>query len=326
MDAILQEMDAALPWFFPVLAFVLGATIGSFLNVCIYRVPKGQSVVHPGSHCACGEPVRWHDNVPILGWFFLGGKARCCDRRLPFRYPFVELLTASLFLGAWLMREPSAALAGMVFICFMVLTTFVDLDEMLIPDVFSVGGTLAGLVLAIALPGLHGFAGEVFLVNAVGSLGTALLGMAIGSAIILWIKIFAESLLNREAMGEGDIVLMGAIGAFCGWQGAVFAIFGGAFLGTVVIGLLGLFRLGKTKKKPAPDAPLDEKTSYGAMALHNRQASIEAGWLEDSAKTANHVPFGPMLAGGGVLYFLFFHPFVDRYFAQVHEVLIFTQP
>ena len=106
---------AAFPWFLPLVAFVLGACVGSFLNVCIHRIPAGQSVVRPGSHCACGAPIRWYDNIPILSWFFLRGRARCCGRRFSFRYPLVEALTAALSLACWLLFPPAKALGGALF-------------------------------------------------------------------------------------------------------------------------------------------------------------------------------------------------------------------
>ena len=89
MESDLAVFAAAFPWFFPAAAFIFGTLIGSFLNVCIYRIPAGKSVIHPGSHCACGQPVRWFDNIPVLSWFILRGKARCCGRPYSFRYAFV---------------------------------------------------------------------------------------------------------------------------------------------------------------------------------------------------------------------------------------------
>src|ERR1041384_7534218 len=97
------DVNAALPWFFPAMVTLFGACIGSFLNVVIYRVPAEKSIVTPGSHCACGQPIRWYDNIPVLSWLLLRGRARCCGRAFSFRYPFIELLTAGRFF-AWLVR------------------------------------------------------------------------------------------------------------------------------------------------------------------------------------------------------------------------------
>src|SRR6186713_953103 len=110
--AELASISTEFPWFFPGVMFVFGACIGSFLNVVIYRLPAEQSIVKPGSRCACGTAIAWHDNVPILSWFILRGRARCCGRAYSFRYPFVELLTASVFLACWLFFPPAKAFCG----------------------------------------------------------------------------------------------------------------------------------------------------------------------------------------------------------------------
>ena len=104
-----STLHAALPWFFPLAAFVFGTCVGSFLNVVIHRQPRKESVVTPGSHCGCGQPIRWFDNVPVLSWFLLRGRARCCGRPFSFRYPAVELLTGLLF-AACALRQPGEQL------------------------------------------------------------------------------------------------------------------------------------------------------------------------------------------------------------------------
>src|SRR4051812_21078520 len=103
------EVSAAFPWFFPLMAVLLGAGVGIFLKFVIYRVPAGKSIVTPGSHCSCGQPIRWYDNIPVFSWLILGGRARCCGQKFSFRYPFVELLTAALFLVCWLRYPPVVA-------------------------------------------------------------------------------------------------------------------------------------------------------------------------------------------------------------------------
>ena len=113
----LQYIDQEFPAVVAALVFVFGALIGSFLNVCIYRIPANKSIISPGSTCACGQPIKWFDNIPILSWFILRGKARCCRAHYSFRYPFVELLTACLFLGAWIQHAHAPAVCIWVLVC-----------------------------------------------------------------------------------------------------------------------------------------------------------------------------------------------------------------
>lgn len=144
--AVIDEM---LPWFFPLCAALFGAMVGSFLNVVIYRLPEGRSIVTPGSHCACGKPIAWFDNIPVLSWFLLRGRARCCGRAYSFRYPAIEALTGGLFLACWLLFPPAVAAVGMVFMACLICATWIDLDHMIIPDVFTVGLAVVGVVLSL---------------------------------------------------------------------------------------------------------------------------------------------------------------------------------
>ncbi|HWL16079.1 MAG TPA: prepilin peptidase [Opitutus sp.] len=297
------ELSAALPWFFPTVAFVLGACIGSFLNVVIYRVPAGQSIVRPGSHCACGAPIAWSDNIPILSWFLLRGRARCCGRPYSFRYPFVELLTALLFLACWLLFPPAKALCGMVFLSILIPATFIDLDHFIIPDAFTIGGAAAGLLLSLLVPALHDQHSGIYLLDSLRAGVISLQGVLVGSGLVLWIALLAELLLKKEAMGFGDVKFVGAIGAFCGWQGAVFSVFGGALVGTLWFIVALLWQ--KIAGSPAPVASKAETPEGEAAPL---------GF-------GVHVPFGPMLAIAGAIHFLFLHRGVAAWFAQFSELL-----
>lgn len=227
------QFNAAFPWFFPMAAFLFGACVGSFLNVVIYRVPKEQSIVTPGSHCACGQPIRWHDNIPILSWLALRGRARCCGRHFSFRYPFVELLTALLFVACWLKLPPLVALCGCLFVSCLVAATFIDLDHMIIPDVFTIGLGILGVLLSSLVPALHGFKGEIFLLDSIHGTVSALKGLLIGSALVLWIALVAETLLRKEAMGFGDVKFMAMVGAVLGWRGALLTFVLACLFGSV---------------------------------------------------------------------------------------------
>jgi len=326
----LRLIHASFPWFFPVVATCFGACIGSFLNVCIYRIPAGKSVVRPGSHCGCGQPIRWHDNIPILSWLLLRGRARCCGRPFSVRYPAIELLTALLFLVCALEFGPAKAFCAMLFASMLVTASFIDIDHMIIPDRFSIGGAVVGVILSLVFPSLHGYSVPPFVDPVAGYIvaslqsGTdAILGLFVGSALVLWIGLLAEKILRKEAMGFGDVKLLGCIGAFVGWQGAVFAVFGGAILGVIATLLWLPFR----RRTPEPEA--SDATPTGTPA---QDAPATAGAAKDSIEGEEPsgeespglmgmpVPFGPMLSAAGLLYLLWLHPVVDKYFGEIAAV------
>ncbi len=291
MQESLNLFNQNAPWFIPTVVFIIGACIGSFLNVCIYRIPEGKSLSRPASHCySCGKPIPLYLNIPIFAWLILRGKAHCCGAKFSFRYPLIELTTAVLFTLCWfqLSDKSLVALIGFTWISFMICVTMIDLDHMIIPDRFSAGGFIIGVIAAILVPELHEANTGNFMANSIQSGYTAILGGLVGSAIILWIMIFAEILLKKEAMGFGDVKLMGAIGAFCGWQGAIFSIFGGAVLGTIAIALLQVFKAFQKKSDSSEEKIIGRE-----------------------------IPFGPMLASGSLLYFLFLSDQVDYYFSSL---------
>ncbi|HEY4988935.1 MAG TPA: prepilin peptidase [Opitutaceae bacterium] len=303
MSRTLADVAAMHPWFFPTVVFILGACIGSFLNVVIYRVPAGKSIVRPGSTCGCGQPIAWYDNIPILSWLILRGHARCCGRPFSVRYPFVELLTGALFLACWVHLPPAAAVCGWVFISSLICATFIDLDHMIIPDGFTIGLAIAGMALSVLVPSLHGQHGDYFMVDSLRSGSAALVGIVAGSGVVLWIALVAEAALKKEAMGFGDVKFVGAIGAFCGWHGAVFSVFGGAAVGTVWIGLALVWQ--KLSGRPGSGAPRTETPEGEPTGMG----------------LGVHVPFGPMLAIAGGLYFLFLRGRVDAWFEQLTALL-----
>jgi len=309
MSSNYAEINAVLPWFFPVVAAVFGALIGSFLNVVIYRVPAGKSIVRPGSHCACGQPIAWYDNIPILSWFILRGRARCCGRPYSFRYPFIEFLTAALFLACWFRFaeiSPGKAVCGMLFVSILICATFIDLDHMIIPDVFTIWFGLIGVALSVAVPALHGQMTGDFSVDSVQSLIVSTKGLFIGSALVLWIAFLAEHILRKEAMGFGDVKFVGMIGAFCGWQGAVCSIFGGAMVGTLwfILALVWQKISGRPQGAPreqpaqaieeelAEEAPSSPKFNYiNAAALGAGVLGVIAAFFNPAFFPATEAPF-----------------------------------
>jgi leader peptidase (prepilin peptidase)/N-methyltransferase len=320
----IQEQHPWLPLFF---FFGFGACWGSFLNVVVYRLPAGKSVVSPPSHCyGCGKRIRWYDNLPILSWCLLRGRARCCGAPFSVRYAVIEALTGLLFAACWYCHGPQTplvALAGMVFTFFLLAGSLIDLDTMELPDLFTVGGAVFALLAAFLVPSLHGFDGGLWLQDMMRSGVTAMAGLLVGSGVVLWIGMFAEALLKKEAMGFGDVLWVGFIGAFCGWEGALFSVFGGALLGS--LGLLPLMLL--QRRRPAQAAPAGQPADPRALAealMREREGASTGdgdGVGLEKRVVGRAIPFGPWLALAGLLYFLALRPLVDGWFTEVASVI-----
>ena len=184
-----KETQAAFPWFFTGAFFVFGAVVGSFLNVCIFRIPKGESIVVPGSHCACGAPVPPHLNVPVLSWIFLRGRAACCGRKISLRYPATELLVACLFAAAWHFLPWELAVHAMIFFAFAVVLAFIDWDTMLLPDSVNAPFALAGLICGAAFPRALGAT------EPLAGFFLACVGLGVGS-----LAIFGSHLTRRRTL------------------------------------------------------------------------------------------------------------------------------
>jgi leader peptidase (prepilin peptidase) / N-methyltransferase len=213
----------------PLIVFVFGAVIGSFLNVCIYRIPRSKSIVKPNSFCPnCEKPIEFYDNIPIVSYILLGGKCRYCENKISKRYPFIELLTGALFLMFYTKLGLTLELfVTLLFVILLIVIAFIDLEFQIIPDVLSIGGLVAGLVLAVFRPMfLH--LGPKF-----GFLD-ALYGVLIGGGVLFVIAYGYQLITKREGMGGGDIKLLAMIGAFIGIKGGVFSLVAGSLLGTIV--------------------------------------------------------------------------------------------
>ncbi|MGE5809101.1 MAG: prepilin peptidase [Nitrospirota bacterium] len=238
-------------------AFAFGLVIGSFLNVCIVRLPRDLSVVKPSSHCpVCKTPIRFYDNIPIISFLMLRAKCRSCGEPISWRYPLVELMNGLLY--AWIVREFPAggeALLIMAFCSSLIVITFIDLDHQIIPDVITLPGMLVGLALApffmypLADP-LPFHLGE-FVPHAgrylTGFLNS-LIGLVLGGAPLLAIGWIWEKLRHVEAMGGGDVKFMAMVGSFFGWKGALLTIMLGALSGSVVGVLLIMLKRHKMEK------------------------------------------------------------------------------
>jgi leader peptidase (prepilin peptidase)/N-methyltransferase len=219
-----------------IVAGLFGLVIGSFLNVCIVRLPAEQSVVSPPSRCPrCGRPVQWMENIPVFSWLLLGGKCRGCKLPISIMYPLVELTVGLLWAAAALryglnVQGLTAALFGTLLLGI----ALTDAREYIIPNEFTWGGLIIGLILSAA-GGLH-------------ALLMALLGAAVGFAILWLVGLVGKLAFKEEAMGGGDIKMMAMVGAFLGWQGVLLTIFLGAVFGTAIF--LPLALVGKKKLVP----------------------------------------------------------------------------
>lgn len=259
--------------FFTPFVVLFGACIGSFLSVCIYRIPRDESIVRPRSHCpSCGKLIPWYFNIPVLSWLMLGGKCHYCKSRISPRYLILEVFTALLFTVVWLqvfagltipedlgrawlthgndllappcwrygltpLLHPALLPVYWLVLWGLILGTFVDLEHYILPDRVTIGGMVAGVVLSPLVPELH------FTASWSTALLRSVLGLAVGFGGLWLIAILGELAFKKEAMGFGDVKLMGAIGAFFGWKAVLFVLLSASLFGSIVG--VGLIALGK---------------------------------------------------------------------------------
>jgi len=231
------------------LAFIFGTMVGSFLNVCVYRIPEGQSIVLPASHCrTCKKPIAMYDNIPLVSFLLLKGKCRHCGAALSIQYPLVELVTG-LLAAACLLKWGAGYSAAIwfVFCAALIVITFIDLAHKIIPDVISLPGIAGGLLLSL-LPGQPG-------------LPSALIGAALGGGSLLLIRLVYYALTRQEGMGLGDVKLLAMMGAFLGWKSILFIIMVASFTGA----LLGAAVMVIKKKNGRYAIPFGPFLSLGAL-------------------------------------------------------------
>lgn len=247
--------------------FVFGAVVGSFLNVCIHRMPNEESIVSPPSHCPrCGRRIRWIDNIPLISYVALRGKCRHCGAPITPRYVLVEFLTAILFLWVWLRLTPweHPPLYGIDFfkvpiywlvIAGLIVATFIDFEHYIIPNEITWGGIVVGLVLSGIHPRLMDTSSSLI------ALWRSFLGILVGGVTLLAIAFVGEKIFKKEAMGMGDVKLIAAIGAFLGWQATLFTIFVSSLFG----GVVGLILVLGSKKGWQSRIPYGPYIALGAL-------------------------------------------------------------
>jgi leader peptidase (prepilin peptidase) / N-methyltransferase len=233
----------------PLIVFVFGLIIGSFCNVVIYRLPQGKSIIRPGSHCrSCAAPIHPWDNIPVFSYLLLRGRCRACRERISLRYPGVEVTSGVLYVLVWMKFGLTTLFAFYaLFISSLLIIALIDLDHKIIPNIITLPGIAVGLILSVWILPITPLA--------------SLLGLLAGGVLFYLIAV-----VSKGGMGGGDIKLIAMIGAFLGWQGALFTTFAGALLGSLV-GMM-LMLLGKKGRK-------------------------------------DKVPFGPFLSCGAILFMLF---------------------
>jgi leader peptidase (prepilin peptidase)/N-methyltransferase len=227
---------------FSLFALMTGMLVGSFLNVCICRMPKGESVVFPPSHCPqCDYRIRWYDNIPLFSYLLLRAKCRGCGLHISLQYPLVELLNGLLTLALFLRFGPTLAFLVLFLFCSaLVVITFIDLEHQIIPDEISLSGIVIGFVLSFFLQG-HSWL-------------NSLLGILLGGGSLLLVAYGYQWLTGKEGMGGGDIKLLAMMGAFLGWKSIPFIIFASSLIGSV-IGITIMLIQKKDSKLAIPFGP-----------------------------------------------------------------------
>ena len=288
--------------------FAVGTVVGSFLNVCIYRIPWEKSVIWPGSSCPrCWKPISAVDNIPIVSWLALRGECRQCGQPISPRYPLIELLVGLLFLGLYLVDvvhgergrygyeigQPLATWGyHALLIALLVAATFIDYDLYVIPDSITFTGMFLGLALGTLSPTIRPQPATAS--THASGLAMGILGLLIAGGVTQSLRVLGTKVFRREAMGFGDVTLMGMIGAFLGWQAAVLSIFAGAFCGLGHAGWkLSIYvkKWWRGQKLSAGDRelPFGPYLSMGAVAMvfcwpwmwqdHLRIQFATLGWL-----------------------------------------------
>ena len=296
--------------FVTVVAVALGLAFGSFLNVVIYRLPRGESLSHPGSRCpGCGKPIRFFDNIPVFGWLLLRGKARCCKTPISVRYPLVEALGGLLawaIVRAIVFELPDETAWWKVVVIFsihlalalgLLAAAFIDLDHMYLPDPITLGGAALGLASAP-------LRGSNFIAS--------LIGAGIGF-LIVWLPfdLIYGKLRGLPGMGLGDAKLVMLAGAWFGWQGALFALMGGAVQATFAALAVFLAR-GKIEEPEAVKREREELQALLEQTEGEERAELEREIAKDplafepeSGFGKARLAFGPFLALATIEYMLF---------------------
>lgn len=259
-------------WLTAVFVGAFGAILGSFLNVCIHRLPLGESVVRPRSRCpGCGTGIAWYRNVPVLSWILLRGRCAACGAPIPWRYPLVESGSAAALVGLWLAygATPAFPVAG-AFVLAMIALFFTDWDHKLLPDAI----TLSGFVTGVAIAWFNPFLGA----GGWRRVWLAAAGAALGAGVLWSIGAIYKRLRGIEAMGMGDVKMMAFVGAWTGPEGVLFTLFAGSVVGAVV-GLASIPLRGGSMKSELPFGCFLAPAAVAALLVGKRALEAYYGLL-----------------------------------------------
>jgi len=247
-----------------VVSIIFGAIVGSFLNVCISRLPKGESIIVPGSHCPhCNNPIKFYDNIPLISYFLLGGKCRSCKGSISAQYPLVEGVTSLSSLLLFLKYGLSLSyLFYFSFVAALMVITVIDLYHQIIPDVISIPGIGVGLLGALVIPHITFF--------------NSLMGILLGGGSLLGIATLYQWLFKREGMGGGDVKLLAMMGAFLGWEAVILTILISSLVGSIT-GIVIMVLKGKDFKYAIPFGPF---LSLGAVIALFGKSEIVSWYLQ----------------------------------------------
>lgn len=228
----------------PIFIFIISACWGSFLHLCIIRIPKGESIVTPRSYCrTCKKKLYIYQNLPLLSWIFLKGKCQFCKKKIKSRYFITELFVAFIFTFLFFSYSLQwILLPYFIFCSLLIIGSGIDIDEHWIPDTITLGSILLGLIFSFIMPDLHREETNI------AGLKESIIGLIVGLGILIMIGIAGKLILKRDSMGMGDVKLLGAIGSFLGWEAVIFIIFFASLLG-----LLSTCYLILTRKQSLKD-------------------------------------------------------------------------
>ncbi len=302
-------------WYGAVVSFLVGSSIGSFLNVVIYRLPLDMSLASPPSRCGvCETPIRFYDNIPILSWFLLRGKCRTCKASYSFRYPAVELFVGLVAIGLWWKHAsplldghqfpiwPVVALVALRFAFFVLLIaiTAIDLEHLIIPHELTFPGMALGLASPWILKALFG--PHYQRIWPPVSPGVSILGWLVGGLFIILVIQLYFSVRKIQGMGGGDVTLMAMLGAWLGWPALIFILFAASMQGLIAAGIAYLIKPNFLRNIDEVFADEEDQDD----AIRKDSESID-GEEEDGGFGMAAIPFGPFLALAGAEFMLFGH-------------------